>query len=569
MIRKLSIRSWGLLGLLVTFTAVIGLHTQAQTIEDVIPGDSLVYLKLQNLKACRETIDISADWKETADIISATPKWQPVSQFMQMLPAFLGTDVQGVIETFLGGGLALTVSPGVEGLMIGIVIENEGSQQQKAEHIFAKFIETVSGMEGNEARLDEGNYRDITYRTAQINEQQLTYGRVNETLFLVGITPGSFNKMIDTYKTEGESIVDTPLYRSVADKFGKREVFAFMNMEPAALFMKLLLPPHVSGELEALRTLVCSWDVLSPGGSLQVYGQLKAARQDTFISRLQENANMQTTQALSGEEGFFLTVTPAIAATIWGWILGPQTAPSTDESVSSFLIPDQTNVLEATAGDVAISADASALYSVRQNSHTEHVRSIDGVIESVGLDFPERNLSLIFNPDELPKWQAFFNGILENLTIESQRQFDYKGITFNAVSIPGTLYYGSVNELFVLAFSEKQCQAIVDNVLTQKPTDALGRRLEQVSPPLGCLFQIDLGAFLTFIASTGDIAWLGKDAMAFTEKIGILSASLAGGEDEAWLEITLLPEEKAVEAVASLVPVIFLGITKDMTFGSQ
>lgn len=556
---KMSIRHWCLLGLLATFTAVIGLPTQAQTIEDVIPGDSLLYVKLQNLQACRKAIETSENWKKTADIISALPKWQAMNQFMQMLPMLVGTDVHGLIQTFLSGGLALTVAPGTEGLMVGIVLEDKRNRVQDAEQTFAKLIETVSGTEGNHVQIHESEYRKIKYSTAKINEQQFTYGRINETLFLVGITPGSFKKMIDTYKTEGESIVDTTLYRSAAHKFEKREVFAFMNMEQAAPFMKFLLPPPVSAELELFRTLVCSWNVLSPGGSLQVYGQTKAARQDTFISRLQENATMQTIQGMSGEEGFFLAVAPATANTISQMIeenvsantqMDTDTETSTAEGVFSLLIPHQTDVLGAVAGELAISGEFSTFYRLEQAGTRTSLNLPDGIIE---FDFPKMELGLIFNPEFPSKWQAFFSGLLENLTIDSHSQFDYKGITFNAVSIPGTLFYGNVNQLFVLAFSEKHVKSIVDNVLTGKGKPFFKRRLEQLPARPAFLLQVSLDEYLSLIATE-------EEAAMFSKKIDVLQASLVVQEGEAWLEMKISPEEKAIDAVALLAPVIFLEV---------
>lgn len=575
MAKKLSLHHWLHWGLVALFSVVMVSTPHAKTMENVIPGDSFVSVKLQNLQACRDAIETSAKWKEAAEIIAALPNWQPVNQFMQTLPMFFGTDVQGLIETFFGGGLAVTVSPGAEGLMVGIIIENEGTPQQSAEQLFGKFIGTLAGMEGNEVHLDEGTYQDIPYHTAQINEQQLTYGSLDETLFLVGITPGCFEKMVDVYKAQRDSIAHNTAYRSVVNTYGKSDVFAFVNVEEVRPFMKALLPPPISDELKAFRTLVYSWDLLHPGGLQRVYGQFQAARQGTLLPQLQEKARTPTMHGLTGDEGFFLAIAPSTANTI-GRIIKEASAanPTTDNDTQptmfdraySSLLPAQTDVLGALAGDFVLSTDAPTLYSVRQHSYTLSYQSIDGVIESVGLEFPERNLGFIFNPVAPEKWRDFFNGFLENLTVDSHRQFDYKGITFTSVSVPGTLYYASVNELFVLAFSEKQCQIIVDNLLMQAPTSTLQKRLDGLPGHPAVLLQLDMGMFLAAMASSGEVAWFGTDAMAFTKKRGVLMASLVVGDEAAWLEITLSPEEKAIDAVALFAPAIFLGITKDMTF---
>ena len=291
------------------FSVLLISTAQARTIESVIPRDSLVYLKLQNLKECREAIESSENWKEAAGIISAAPQWQPMHQFMQMLPMFTGTDIQGLLETFLGGQIAVTVSPGAEGLMVGIVIENRDTRQQ-AEHILFQLIGTLSGMAGNPVQPEEGAYQGITYHTVQLNTLQLTYGGIDETFLLVGITPGSFEKMIDTYKAEENAITESTTYRVAADKFGKNEVFAFVNVEIGSPYLKAILPPLVGAQLDAFQTLTYSWELLQPGGTQQLSGTLKNDAHGTLISLFQEPSKMQAIQGLSDGEEFFLTVAP-------------------------------------------------------------------------------------------------------------------------------------------------------------------------------------------------------------------------------------------------------------------
>ncbi len=541
------------------FTPMLVPITQAQTIETVIPTDSLVYLKLQNLNECREAIESSQSWKEAADTISTSPKWQSMNQVMQMLPMFTGTDIQGLIETFFGGQVAVTVSSGAEGLMAGIAIENEGKLQE-AEETLSKLIRTLSGMSGGEVSLDEGDYQGITYHTAQLNTIHLTYGRVDGTFLLVGITPGSFEKMVDTYKKDNDSITENTAYQSVANTFGKSEVFAFVNMEIAKPFVGAILPPPVSSQLEAFQTMACSWELLRPGGSLQLSGTLKKDSQGTLIPLLQERPKMASIQGLSGEEDFFLVVAPSSAHTIWQMILRPDTntAPSTDENMGSFLIPDQTDVFGAVTGGFVISANLSTLEALKQHGTSFHTNITNGRIESVELEFPEADLGIIFNPQSPAKWQTLFSGFLDKLATEPPRHFDYKGITFNTASTPGTLHYGSVNDLSVLGFSEKKCQSLVDNLLTGKPVPTFKKQLEGLPANPALLFQLNLGRFLSFIAAAEEIAWLGPEMIAPTEKIGTLFASFTVGEDRAWLELTLSPEEKPINAVARVVPLIFL-----------
>ena len=555
MIRKIQIRGLSCLWRVALFTVLLVSTTHARTIETVIPGDSLVYLKLQNLKECRQAIENSENWEAAADIISAAPQWQDIHQFMQVLPMFTGTNIQGLIETFLGGQVAVTVSPGTEGLRVGIVIENEG-KLQKAEQILSQVVATLSGMAGNPRQPEVGNYQGIAYHTAQLNTMELTYGRVDATRLLVGITPGSFQKMVDVYKTSRESIASNDLYRSVADTHGKSEVFAFADVETGSPYLKAILPPLVGAQLDAFQTLTYSWELLQPGGPQQLSGILKHGSQGTRISRFQESSKLQGIQGFSGDEDIFFTVAPSSSQAFWQMILGnKRDTPRTDQRLSSFLIPDQTDLLGAVTGEFAIAAE-SAFVSVSEQESTFTIQSTDGKIEGFKAEFPEVDVGLIFDPASPAKWQSLFEGFLEKLSTGPSQQLEYKGRTFNTASIPGTLYYGSVDELFVMALSEKQYRSIVDHLLAGNLTPVLKKRLERLPANPACLFQLNIEKFLPLVSTEG-LPWWRPEIIAFTQKVGVLFASLAVGADTASLALTLSPEEKPIEAIARLAPIIF------------
>ena len=540
------------LWLIAIFTAVLVSTTYSQTIETVIPADSFLYLKLQNLQECREAIESSENWKAAAGIISAAPQWQDIHQLMQALPMFTGTDIQGLIETFLGDQVAVTVSPGTEGLMVGIVIENSG-KLQKAEQILSQVVATLSAMAGNPVQPEAGDYQGITYRTAQLNTIELTYGRVDETLLLVGITPGSFQKMVDTYKTEGRTITENTAYRPVADKFGKSEIFAFVDAETGTPYLKVILPSLVGEQFDAFKTLVYSWELLQPGGSQQLYGTLKSDTPGTFVSLFQEPSKMQAIQGLSGDEEFYLTVAPSSSQTLWQMILGPESDTTTNHaSLRSFLIPDQIDLLGAVTGELVISADLSIL----EQDPNFTIKITDGKIEGFEVELPEGDFGLIFNPTSPVKWQTLFNGLLDKLSTEPPQQFDSKGRTFNTASIPGTLYYGNVNELFVIALSEEKYQSIVDNLLAGNLTPFLKEKLERLPANPECLFQLNVEKLLPLVETEG-LPWWRPEIITFTQKIGALFASLAVGTDTASLELTFSPEEKPIDAVARLAPLLF------------
>lgn len=556
MIKFLRNPHWCQLALLMIL--VLGMVTapDAKTIESVIPSDSLLYLKLQNLEECRQAIETSDNWKTTADIITASPKWSHVSQFIQTFSILLGSDLQGFIETYLGDKIAITVSPGAEGLLIGVVMEDEIKTRQVGQ-IIAKIVQTLASTKGNHVHLDESEYKNIKYRTAQINEQKFEYGIVDGTLLLVGITPGSFKKMVDVYKRKEKSIIANPEYQSADAEFGKNEVFTFINVEEARPFMKAILPSTLSKGLEDFRTLVLSWEVLQKGGSQHVYGRLKT---DSSRAAIQPGKEMlPTTQALSGEEGFFLTATSSTANTIWQ-MMGSDSAdddsgatgtePSVSEGLSGLLMPPQMDLRESVAGEIAISGNFSAFRLLQQNTLSINLDFPDGVVE---FGFPAVDFGVIFNPDSPEKWQVFLTTLLENLTIHSRHQFDYKGFTFNAVSIPGTLYYGNVNELFVLCFSEGRLKSVVDNVLTGNRTLPFAKRFEGSAGRITFLAEVNLDDYLSLIATE-------EEWELFPKKIGDLQVSVREWEEATWMDIKISPERRGIDAVALLAPAILLEV---------
>ncbi len=552
------------LSLLALFTLVMGFPTYSQTIGDVIPADSFLSLKLQNLAACREAIETSSDWDTASDFITASPKWPAVNQFLQMLPIFFGTDVQGVIESFLGDEIALSVSPGPAGLLIGIVIQNEG-KTASAEQTLSHLITTLDGM-GNKVRRASDTYRDIPYQTTHLNDQEITYGSLNSDIFLVGNTPECFKKMTDVYKKKRASITDSsPVYRSAVDRFGKSEVFGFVDVTRAENYLKALFPPAVSRELEAFQTLVYTWDLLQGGGGLRLYGELAPSRQDTVIPRLKADATLQTTRVLTGTEDCFISLSPTCASVLWQALLGSQ---HTVSELQSFLFPPAAEIQTALAGEQTLVIDISSLLLNFSGLYTADINTTQGTIDSVRVKLPQLNVGVVFKPDTSEKWQTFFNRSLEKFHAQVSKD-EYKGIPFNVASIPGNLYYGNVtvseNDLFILAFSQKQFQATVDAVLDETSTIDLQARLARIESPPAGVFLIHLGALISALAPTNP--WIPRETVFFMKTMEPLLASLVVQEESASLDITHAADEKGIDAIAKLAPFLFIAITEQTQFG--
>ena len=196
-----------------------------------------------------------------------------------------------------------------------------------------------------------------------------------------------------------------------------------------------------------------------------------------------------------------------------------------------------------------------------QLGHAEFLR-IGGIVVTT---FEELNVGFLFVPDAPEKWQEVFQGILEKCAVQPRRQVDYKGVTCNIVEIPGALHYGTVDDIFLLAFSEKQFQTLVDSLLAAPASGGLQQRLAaNAAPPAACL-QLDFGALIRATAQNN--SWMPAEVVASTGQMAPLFASLIVQKETASLNLVHAPDETASEAMAKLVPFLFLTFTMNEASG--
>ena len=77
----------------------------------------------------------------------------------------------------------------------------------------------------------------------------------------------------------------------------------------------------------------------------------------------------------------------------------------------------------------------------------------------------ETNGGIIFRPSNRMKWTQVGNS-LSNLQNASVSQMDYKGTTVSGFA--SNIYYGEIDELFLLGFSEDQVCTLIDGIQQKK-----------------------------------------------------------------------------------------------------
>lgn len=295
----------------------------AAKVEELIPNESIVYLRLRNLEDVWWAIEESDNWKQVFAQPSLKSRIDGITQGMRMVRLLLGTDLQSLLEIF-GYQVAFTVFPGASEPMVGVVI-NTGGAMREVERIMDILIQMVENNERNRVEVNDGVYRKIEYRAVEIDSLSLTYGFVDD-LLVVGVHPGSFQELIDTYRQQRESIRANRQFRRIQKKYGDGQVFAYIDMDGALPLITARMNARKQHDFDALgfqslKTLVYSLDLFSVSGGHQLYAQIKErGREGVLGVLLQEGQSLRSLQALSGKEDFLVSLAPATSEAIWRFI---------------------------------------------------------------------------------------------------------------------------------------------------------------------------------------------------------------------------------------------------------
>ena len=176
----------------------------AAEVEDFIPKDIILYLKLQDIDEVYGEIEISENWEKVLTLLPDVAGWQEMQQGLAMFQGMLGTSPSGIIET-VGYRTALAVwLEEANDAQIGIVIHSGGNLNKLQQ--LTKIVEGLLGMDAaNTLHVDAGVYQRVRYNALEINNGIFKYGFVDD-FFVLGVGEGSFEKLMDTYRTDMPSV---------------------------------------------------------------------------------------------------------------------------------------------------------------------------------------------------------------------------------------------------------------------------------------------------------------------------------------------------------------------------
>ena len=509
----------------------------AAKVEDFMPQESIFYGKLQNIDEIYSEIETSEDWEKALGILTATPSWQEAQEALAMLQVTIGTDLLGIIET-VGYRTAFAAwKDGLNKLQIGIVIHSGGNLARLQQ--LTKIAEGLMGMDSNNTlHLDAGVYQRIRYNAMERFDLVIKYGFVDEFL-VVGANDGSFEKLMDTYRTDMPSIQENPKFTKTLKRIGSGEAIVFANV-PDALSIPIGLDESLQKRLSIFQSVYGRLNLLEIGPFLQVAAQFNPDLPENEIGMfLKEGQSLKTLNALSDKDDLFVAVAPEIMESLWEF--APTDAdPDAISFFEGLLNLNLEDVIVGLTGELALSIPDFRLFDLDALSGFRF--EFDGAIALDAGDV-ETGGCLIFSPSNRIKWDQIGNS-LSNLQNASVSQMEHKGATVSAIS--SNIYHTEVDGLFLIGFSEEQVYTVIDQIEEKKRPSYL----KQLPKTPTAFVQVNLERILEI---NKDMPSLNR-VLVNASEVPPLLAWISVKDDEALLKATISEAETGLEILAKLVP---------------
>ena len=520
---------------------VMAAIANAAEVEDFMPKESIFYLKLQDIDEVYGEIEFSKNWEKALALLPDVPDWQEMQQGLSMFQTMLGTDLLGIIET-LGYRTALAIW--VEGansseIETGVVIHSGGNLDKLRQ--LTKLVEGLLGMANeNTLRLNAGVYQRVRYNAIEIPGGIAKYGFVDDFL-VIGTGEGSFERLMDTYRTGMPSIRENKEFDRALEETGSGEVVVYANVPPILSVMENNVEESLRTRLAIFQSVFGRLNLLETGTFLQVAAQFNPDLPENEIgSFLREGQRLETLNALSVEDDLFVTVAPKVVESMWELVPTDDAAEGISFLEGMLNLNLEEDIMVGLTGELALSVpdfthfDPEALSGFRFE--------FDGAIALDAGDV-ETNGGIIFNPRHRMKWNQVSNSI-SNLQNASVSQTNYKGATVSELS--SNIFHSEVDGLFLIGFSEEQVYALIDGIKQKKKPSYL-KRLPKTPTAFA---QLNLARVLETQKGSPPVDKLLVDS----NEMALLLAWLSVENDAALLEVILSEEETPVEMIAKLVP---------------
>lgn len=535
----------------------------AAKVEDFIPQESLLYVKLQNIDEVYSEIETSESWEKALALLPNTPDWQEMQQGILMVQGFLGTDLLSVIET-VGYRTGFAVwSNGENTPEMGLVVHSGGNLSELQR--FTKIVEGLIGMsDTNTFHVDAGEYQRVPYNMLEMNETYtVKYGFVDEFLVL-GVGERAFEKLMDTFRKKSPTITKNRHYAELSEKLGSGQILLFCNVQQTLKDFSVAAEKEDLNDLEKLivaldelkfcEVMLGEFNLLEIGEFFTLHGQFtqKAIEQyHAFIPNserfVKEKNPFKTIKAVSADEDLFIATAPVVSEVLWQGI-SQFIAEEADDDVYAGIsffegllnLNLEGDIFPSLTGELAISVhdlrefDPSALESLE--IEFDGAFSMDaGGVETQG--------TLIFNSSNPLKWNQLGNSVsnLQNLSVS---QTEHNGVIVSTFAT--NIHYSTVDGLFLVGASEEQMYALIDEIRNGKSPAYFK---EPPQTPIA-IAQLNVARALELEKGAPP----SDRTLVNSSEISPVAAWISVKDGEALLQMTLSRRGTGLEALARLVP---------------
>ena len=515
----------------------------AADVEDFMPKESFLYVKLQDIDEVYGEIEISENWEKALALLPDVSNWQEMQQGLAMLQGMLGTNLQGIIETVgYRTALAVWLEEANDG-QIGVVIHSGGNLDKLQQ--MTKIVEGLLGMdEANTLHVDAGVYQRVRYNALEIDGEVAKYGFVDDFLVL-GVGEGSFEKLLDTYRTDLPSVQQNEEFAGALEKIGAGEVVVYANV--SHILSTAALADWERRNLATFQSVFGRLNVLETGPFLQLSVEFSADQLENEIGLfLKEGQELETLNIVSGEEDLFVAVAPNILGGVWEFSLAEMKKNSADDTFEAIAFLEgllnldlEEDIITGLTGELALSVPDLRRFDPEVGNLSFE---FDGTFAIDASDV-ETDGGIIFYPSHRMKWNQIGNS-LSNLHNASVYQTEYKGTTVSEAA--SNIYYSNIEGLFLAGFSEEQIYTLIDGIKEKKRPSYLKQ-----GPKIPTLFaQLNVARALEMEKGSPPADKLLVDS----KEIPLLLAWLSVEDGTALLEVKLSEKESTIEVLAKLVP---------------
>ena len=554
-----SISKYYLISLLFGFLSLLiaGLPSSvnAATVDDFIPVDSLVYLKLQDLDEVYSEITTSETWKMSIDHLMGQSEFKEMKNGLLALQGLIGTDVYGVIDTIgYQTGLALWLND-TKTFDGGMVIHSGGNLKELQR--LSKIVSGALGLSGGTLTLDAGKYRKVKYNMLEFEDAHFTYGFVGDFL-VVGKEKESFEKLIDTYRKKKQSIKKKSSYVKTSKKLGPGELSILVNTPDILPYLEGI-DDTARAQLETFTSIHGKLNLLDASPLIKLHVEFNEEHSESRITPFLTKNNAEKNKggdelkilnSMSGNEDLFVAVTSGVLEAVWELIQEEIQNAETDDAFAfiNFLegilnLNFEEDVIAALTGEIALSVDDLSLFEPIA------LESLNINIEnSIQIDASNVNTGggLLFIPNSPIKWDQMGNS-LSNLQNSSISSIDYKD---KKISIFGSnIYYTESDGVSLLSFSEHQMYSLVDRITEKERIKSLKHL------PKSPLVFVNLNLIkLLQVAQENVPVNNDEDSQ---QELFPLFAWITVNDNVAMLEVILSDKESPIEVFAKIAPLAF------------